>query len=393
LKQWETVALGKIAESVTYGVTASATNEPGGPKFLRITDIQNGSVRWDQVPWCECDVRTAARARLAPGDIVFARTGATTGKSFLIRGCPKDAVFASYLIRVRLQSSVEPRYVTHFFQTADYWAQIAKSARGVAQPGVNAMTLKALQVPLPPLSEQRRIAEVLDRAEALRAKRRAALATLDTLTQAIFLEMFGDLAVNPKGWHTRPLQEVVRRGTIVTYGIVQAGDEFPGGVPYVRTGDIVDGEIVQRGLRRTHPDVAARFRRSRVEVGDIVMSIRATVGTTALVSSELDGANLTQGTARISPGEETDSSYLLHFLRSPGAQHWISMQIKGATFREITLGRLREMPVAVPPISLQHEFACRVAAVERVKAAQRASLAKLDALFASLQHRAFRGEL
>ena len=206
---WTTMPLDKFAESVHYGVTASASERPVGPKFLRITDIQDGAVNWQNVPWCECDARSASDARLQAGDIVFARTGATTGKSFLIRECPADAVFASYLIRVRLIDAAEPRFVSHFFKTEDYWAQITKSARGVAQPGVNATTLKVLKIPVPPLVEQRRIAEVLDRAEALRAKRRAVLAQLDTLTQAIFLDMFGDPATNPKRWPVRTVSHYV----------------------------------------------------------------------------------------------------------------------------------------------------------------------------------------
>jgi type I restriction enzyme, S subunit len=264
---------------------------------------------------------------------------------------------------------------------------------GTSQPQIIRQNIVRVEIPLPPLAEQRRIAEVLDRAEALRAKRRAALAQLDLLTQSLFLDLFGDPATNPKRWPVQQLQEVVKEGTIVTYGIVQAGEEFPGGVPYIRTGDIVDGEIVTAGLRHTDPVIAAKFGRSRVEAGDIVMSIRATVGTTALVPPELDGANLTQGTGKISPSVKTDRLYLLNFLRASGTQHWISLQIKGATFREITLTRLRELPVAVPPITLQREFARRVTAVEALKTAQRASLAELDALFATLQYRAFRGEL
>jgi type I restriction enzyme S subunit len=123
------------------------------------------------------------------------------------------------------------------------------------------------------------------------------------------------------------------------------------------------------------------------------MSIRATVGTTAFVPPELDGANLTQGTARISPGKQTDRHYLLAYLRSYYAQHWLQRQVKGATFREITLNRLREMPILLPPLDLQRAFAARVAEMEKLKAHHRAHLAKLDALFASLQHRAFKGEL
>ena len=186
---WRRIPLGELTKSVDYGVTASATEQPSGPKFLRITDIQNGAVNWDTVPWCECGSRSAADSRLEPGDIVFARTGATTGKSFLIRHCPADAVFASYLIRVRFRDVAEPRFVSHFFQTQDYWEQIAKGARGLAQPGVNATTLRTIEVPLPPIGVQRKIAEILDRADALRLKRRAALTQLQALTHSIFLHL------------------------------------------------------------------------------------------------------------------------------------------------------------------------------------------------------------
>jgi type I restriction enzyme S subunit len=250
-----------------------------------------------------------------------------------------------------------------------------------------------LKVPLAWRIEQRRIAEILDRADALRAKRRAAVALLDTLTQSIFLDMFGDPLANPKNWPVRQLAEVVKEGTIVTYGIVQAGDEYPGGIPYIRTGDIDNGRIAIEGLLRTDPVIAARFSRSRVEAGDIVMSIRATVGTTAVVPQELDGANLTQGTARIAPGDRVVRDYLLACLRSQSSQLWIRRQVKGATFREITLTRLRELPLPVPPIELQREFAKYLTAYACVERAQHESAARLDELFASLQHRAFRGEL
>jgi len=240
---WKTLPLGDFTESVDYGVTASATEQPVGPKFLRITDIQDNAVNWEKVPWCECDTRSASDARLKAGDIVFARTGATTGKSFLISECPTDAVFASYLIRVRLSDIAEPRFVSHFFQTPDYWAQIAKSARGVAQPGVNATTLKALKIPLPPLPEQRRIAEILDKADALRAKRRAALAQLDTLSQAIFHDMFGDPATNPKGWPQKPLGALITDGP--QNGLYKPASEYGSGTPILRIDAFYDGVVTK----------------------------------------------------------------------------------------------------------------------------------------------------
>ena len=102
-KGWAETTVGEVAEDISYGFTAKATTEPVGPRLLRITDIQNGSVQWESVPYCEIPKGRASNYSLRNGDIVFARTGATTGKSFRIRSCP-EAVFASYLIRVRPSS-------------------------------------------------------------------------------------------------------------------------------------------------------------------------------------------------------------------------------------------------------------------------------------------------
>jgi type I restriction enzyme, S subunit len=293
-----------------------------------------------------------------------------------------------------LEGKLDARYLLHFLRQERIRIEGERKMTGSAgQRRIPASFLASLEIPLLPLPEQKRITDILDRAEALRAKRQEALAQLDELIQSVFLEMFGDPATNPKKWPIHQLQDVVKKGTIVTYGIVQAGEEFLNGVPYIRTGDIVEGKIAQEGLRHTDPQIAAKFCRSRVEVGEIVMSIRATVGTTALVPPELDGANLTQGTARISPGENLDRLYLLYYLRASGTQHWINQQIKGATFREITLKRLRELPVSLPPLPIQLEFSRRIATIEKLKATHRASLEELNELFSSLQYQAFRGEL
>ena len=117
-KSWRLVAIKDIADSIQYGHTASAVKREDGPRFLRITDIQDGQVDWDSVPSCDIPKEEIAKYRLTAGDLVFARTGATTGKSFLIKDCP-EAVFASYLIRVRVSEKVDSRYLSAFFQSPD----------------------------------------------------------------------------------------------------------------------------------------------------------------------------------------------------------------------------------------------------------------------------------
>ncbi|CDS51133.1 Type I restriction-modification system, specificity subunit S [Polaromonas sp. CG9_12] len=254
-------------------------------------------------------------------------------------------------------------------------------------------TVSRIEIDLPPIADQRRIAAILDQADALRAKRREALAQLDSLTQSIFIEMFGDPKIQIEAGACSLLSDVVAPGRIVTYGIVQAGPEVADGVPYIRTGDIKNGVILEDRLSKTSFEIAESYSRSAIKTGDIVMSIRATVGTTALVPESLNGGNLTQGTARISPGDGVRNEYLLSYLRTHSAQAWIQSNVKGATFREITLGKLRQLPIFVPSLDLQKVFARRIGVVNTLTATAQRSLAELDTLFASLQHRAFQGEL
>lgn len=128
---WRTVKLGDICEQIDYGFTASADFASKGPRFLRITDIQNGSVNWEAVPGCAISEDEAEHHCLHDGDIVFARTGATTGKSFLIKAPPRS-VFASYLIRLRLKPNCDPEFISLFLQGEEYWQQIRSQARGGA---------------------------------------------------------------------------------------------------------------------------------------------------------------------------------------------------------------------------------------------------------------------
>jgi type I restriction enzyme S subunit len=156
------VRVREVAESIQYGHTASAISRKEGPRFLRITDIQNGGVDWTSVPSCDIDGEDIAKYRLAAGDLVFARTGATTGKSFLIRDCP-EAIFASYLIRVRASKEVDPHYLALFFQSPDYWQQIERGKRGIGQPNVNGKVLGEIELPLPSLDAQRAVVAEIEK--------------------------------------------------------------------------------------------------------------------------------------------------------------------------------------------------------------------------------------
>lgn len=157
---WVWTTVNGISKSILYGVNESA-KASGKYKLLRITDIQNNSVNWDSVPYTDFDENKANSYLLNDGDILFARTGATVGKSYLVQGLTEEAIYASYLIRVQTYDVVLPQYVKFYFESGYYWEQIEQESVGVGQPNVNGTILGNLHIPIPPIHEQCRIVSEL----------------------------------------------------------------------------------------------------------------------------------------------------------------------------------------------------------------------------------------
>lgn len=385
------VALDEVADSITYGVTASAINQPVGPKFLRITDIQDSRVNWEDVPWCDCNPKARKSAQLRSGDIVFARTGATTGKSYLIADCPVDSVFASYLIRVRLRDTVHPAYVSHFFSSQDYWSQVAKSSRGAAQPGINASTLKTLQIPLPPLAEQKRIAEILDAADALRAKRRESIAQLDALLQSTFLEMFGDPVTNPKGWEMCTLDDVATR---ITDGTHKTPRYTQHGIEFISAKDIKNGAI-QWGTGKyiSQEEHAQLIKRCNPDLGDVVLAKSGSLGAAALIDSDHEFSMFESLCLIKLDNEKVDPYYLVSLIQAPSLQSLLLRSNKGVGVKHLHLVDIRKLRITLPPLEIQHAYKLIVLKLDRLKKLSQEYLVEQEILFSSLQHRAFNGEL
>ena len=155
---WVWTEIAEISTTINYGVSESA-KPIGKYRLLRITDIQDGMVAWESVPFTDYPEDKASAFELSDGDLLFARTGATVGKSYLVKSAPKNTIFASYLIRIQYSQCVIPRYIKYFFESGYYWEQISSSSVGVGQPNVNGTSLGKLKIPLPPSSEQKRIVE------------------------------------------------------------------------------------------------------------------------------------------------------------------------------------------------------------------------------------------
>jgi type I restriction enzyme S subunit len=188
--EWIEKTLADISSDVSYGYTESATTQPIGPKFLRITDIQGGVVDWNNVPHCPIRQDDHQKYSLRAGDIVVARTGNSTGENYLFLG-NADAVYASYLIRFRLElSQVDPRFIWYNLRTPRWWSFIDSSKTGSAQAGANAKILGRFTLKLPPLCEQRAIACILGALDDKIELNRRRNETLEGMARALFQSWF-----------------------------------------------------------------------------------------------------------------------------------------------------------------------------------------------------------
>jgi type I restriction enzyme, S subunit len=230
MSEMKVIRLGDISEDVSYGYTESANEKPVGPKFLRITDIRNGSIEWDKVPYCVINEKEYLKNKIEIGDIVIARTGATTGITATIKN-NVDAVFASYLIRFRINKSMaNPFFVGHVLKSQSWNDYVSSIVGGSAQPGANAKQFSDFSFKLPPLPTQTAIAEILSSLDDKIELNNKINQELESLAQTLFKQWFVDfefpnengepykssggemvdseLGEIPKGWEVKTLADI-----------------------------------------------------------------------------------------------------------------------------------------------------------------------------------------
>lgn len=325
------------------------------------------------------------------GDVIFAKiTPCFENGKIGLANISRDVGFGStefHVIRARPEMA-DPRFLHHFLRLGSVRLSGTKRMTGSAgQRRVPKSFLESLPVPALPLDEQRRIAAMLDKAEELRAKRRAAIALLDQLPQAIFLEMFGDPATNPKGWPLERLGAVARTMSGGTPN--RKIDAYYGGtIPWVKSGELHQGTVTRTEEHITEEALRNSSAKLMPPGTILVAMYGATVGAIAKLGIE---ASTNQAVCCIQPGKRLNGTYLKAFLHSQTVR-LLSQRVGGAQ-PNLSQDLIRSLEVLLPPLELQIGFAERIEAILRAKAAHQSALAELDALFASLQNRAFAGGL
>lgn len=393
--KWRSSTLGDICDRIDYGFTASADFSIKAPRLLRITDIQNGVVNWDQVPGCTILPSEESANRLADGDIVVARTGATTGKSFLIRKPPRS-VFASYLIRLRTSEEVNSEFLSFFFQSENYWQQIYRNMRGAAQANVNASLLSSLVLSVPLIEDQKRISAVLAKADRLRRTRRYAQQLSDTFLQSVFVEMFGDPVKNPMRWSAIPVAELLAEGGIRTgpFGSSLKRHEYvEEGVPVWGINNVRENEFIEDDPLYITQSKYQELTNYAVSTGDILISRAGTVGRMCVArptqQPSIIGTNLVKvsfNQSRILP--EYFTAFFTYFAGKVGR---LKTSSDDGAYSFLNPNNLKELLMILPCFDLQNKFLVVAQQFERLRAQQREATRQAEHLFQTLLHKAFTG--
>jgi len=383
-----------------YGVSESAKTN-GKYRLLRITDIQNNSVQWDSVPYTDFDENKAKSYLLSDGDILFARTGATVGKSYLVQGLTEGAIYASYLIRVQTYDAVLPQYLKFYFESGYYWEQIEQGSVGVGQPNVNGTILGNLHVPIPPLHEQFRIVSelskwmgIIDIIENSQTDLQALIK--QTKSKILDLAIHGKLVpqdpndepaselikhINPKAeitcdngqyrnipknWCACKLVDIcsfLSRGKSPKYS--EDDKTYP---VFAQKCNLKDGGVSLEQARFLDPSTINKWNEVyKLQTGDILVNSTGTgtVGRTRLFNTNcLGNYPFVVPDSHVSVVRVLKSicpQYIYAYISSDSIQQYMEENLAGSTNqKELYIGVLENMQIFLPPLAEQQRIVARI---------------------------------
>lgn len=381
MSKWERVRLGDIV-TITKGTKVEQTDPSlGAIRFLQIGDLRDDNC----IKWCASSDKYT---QITPDDVVIAWDGANAGTI----GYGLSGVIGSTLAKISFNRPLVSEYIGLYLQGK--FAYLQETCNGATIPHINRKALDNLQLPLPPLDEQKRIADVLDKASELIKKRKEQIRLMDELAKSLFIEMFGDLGYNPYNW---PIMQLYELGE--NTGSIKCG---PFGTQlnkeeYQVTGTPLWGiPEINHSFKLLPKDYLSDEKARSLEAysvvtNDIVMSRKGNVGKCALYPSNFPKGIIHSDVLRIRPNQRKINSWFLIYQLH--GSNYILSQISdvsnGAIMQGINVTKLKNINIHVPPLSLQNEFADRIAVIEQQKALLQDGLAKMETAYKALMQEYF----
>lgn len=390
-KEWDVVNLKEISSNMYYGVTAKATEENTGLRMLRTTDIKGYQVDWSKLPFCKIteNRNNFDKYFIKRDDLIVARAG-TAGVSILVEKDFKEIVFGSYLIKIRLKNSVFPKFAHLFFQSEIYWKHIKSTQAGSTLRNINLQILQSLKIPLPPLIEQQKIAQILSTVDNTIQKVDNAIARTERLKKGLMQELltkgigheeFKDTEIGriPKEWDVVNLEEILED---IRYGTSKKSNNDKQGYPVIGIPNILHGKIDEGNLRYTVlPNTEKQL---ALNEGDILL-VRTNanpdyIGRCALFKNLRGTWVYASYLIRIRIDEDrADPGYLVKLLQSEKARRqFLSIARTSAGNYNINTTGIKSIVVCLPEISEQQKIAEVLSTVDKKLELERKRKQKLE---------------
>ena len=390
------ISIGDLVEISNGYAFKSSKYVESGVRIIRITNVQKGEIK-DDTPkfYPKESMNEKSNFLIESGDILMSLTG-NVGRVGIFPKELMPAFLNQRVAKLRIKSNrLDKKFLYYYLNSDDFERKAIDNSSGVAQLNLSTKWVNDYKIPLPPLDQQKKIANILDTADAYRQKTKALIEKYDELTQSLFLDMFGDPVINPKGWEVDFLDKIT---TKIGSGSTPKGGKQAykkEGIALIRSMNVYDNWFKYKGLAYIDQEQATKLKNVIVEKGDVLFNITgASICRSSVVPSDVLPARVNQHVSIIRPiTSKITSMFLSRFLIST------NVKIKllgvgsggGAVMEAITKEQLKSIEVITPPIDLQNLFTERVQAIEAQKALAEASLNQAEDLFNSLLQRAFKG--
>jgi type I restriction enzyme S subunit len=380
--RWEMVKLGDVATFVNGYPFKPTDWGIEGYKIIRIQNLTNGNSESNYFSG-----NIPEKYKVINGDVLI--SWSATLDIFVWKG--NDAWLNQHIFKVVFDKIVIDK--SYFiYAIKNILDAMRKQVHGATMQHITKGKFDNLQIPLPPLPIQKRIAEILDAADALKRKDQELLKKYDELAQAIFMDMFGDPVKNEKGWEVKRLNNLLLKGEKISYGVVQPGDEFPNGVPIVRVGDFNLMKIDKTNLKRINPEIEKTYNRTRLKGDEILIACVGSVGKIALADESLKGFNIVRATAKVRVDENIiNRKYLAFHLSQKSIQNYFVAETRTSSQPTLNIKQIEETKILVPPVKIQNQF--NLISDDLLKQTEMVYNSNSDNLFQTLLQKAFKGEL
>lgn len=364
------------------------------PKSTFLYEPKKGFVRLLQIRDYKSDKNltfipeTSTKKFCTKDDVMIGRYGPPVFQ--ILQGL--EGAYNVALMKAKPSEKVDRDYLYYFLKQDELFRLIdGLSQRTAGQSGIDMDALKGYPMLLPPLAEQKRIAAILDKADAIRRKRKQAIQLADDFLRSVFLDMFGDPVTNPKGWVRCKFSDLIN---LITYGLTVRPEYIKEGISLISAREIRTGDVLlDTAPKISQKDFDKLSDKAKPKINDILFSKTGSIGHCAIVTSDKIFA-VTQNAARIVPNaEKVNPIFLLSLLRTKYFYDLSNREAKGNAVKDLQLGVMKEFVVYCPPLDLQEEYVQLRTAIIELSEKQQISADESVNAFNSLSQKAFAGEL